>query len=218
MFEAPSTISPYHIFLLRHAQSVGNAQGVYQGQTEYPLTEMGIRQSQALAERWRRDGQRFNQIISSPLARAAQTAEIIAGALNAPLEIEPEWMERNNGLLAGQRPDQVIDKYPRPAFIHPYQPIGETGESQWELYLRAGRAVQRLLRHPPGRYLVVSHGGILNLAMYAILGIMPHANFHGPRFRFRNASFATLVYYPDRNSWQLEGLNDRAHWTARDEH
>jgi broad specificity phosphatase PhoE len=75
--------------------------------------------------------------------------------------------------------------------MHPYQAVGETGESQWELYLRAGRAVQNLLKNPPGRYLVVSHGGILNLAFYAILGIAPQANFTGPRFRFANTAYAT---------------------------
>jgi len=85
------------------------------------------------------------------------------------VEMDPDWMERDNGLLAGLRPDQVEERQLRPPFIHPYQRIGETGESQWELYLRAGRAVQGLLHRPPGRYLVVSHGGILNHALYAIL-------------------------------------------------
>jgi 2,3-bisphosphoglycerate-dependent phosphoglycerate mutase len=132
--------------------------------------------------------------------------------VNAPLAMDDEWMERNNGVLSGLRPEEAAQIYPRPGFIHPYLPIGETGESQWELFLRAGRALQRLLARPIGRYLVVSHGGILNMAMYAILGIPVQANFTGPRFRFGNTAFATLTYDPAEHKWTLYGINDRSHW------
>ncbi len=211
MFANEPTDSVYHIVLLRHAQSVGNAAGYYQGQSDFPLNDTGIHQAQMLARRWSAEKVAFDEIISSTLSRARQTAEIVAEALNAGLTLNPDWMERNNGHLAGMRPDQIAEQHPRPAFIHPYWPIGETGESQWELYLRAGRAVQDLLNRPPGRYLVVSHGGILNLAMYTILGIVPQANLQGPRFRFRNTAFATLEYNPERHIWSLIGLNDRRH-------
>jgi 2,3-bisphosphoglycerate-dependent phosphoglycerate mutase len=211
MFANEPTDNLYTILLLRHAQSVGNAAGYYQGQSDFPLNETGIRQAQMLARRWKAEKLNFDEIITSPLSRAQQTAEIIGEALKAPVSLDPNWMERNNGRLAGLRPDQIAEQYPRPAFIHPYWPIGETGESQWELYLRAGRAVQDLLNRPPGRYLVVSHGGILNLTMYTILGIVPQANLQGPRFRFRNTAFATLEYNPERHIWSLLGINDHRH-------
>ena len=96
--------------------------------------------------------------------------------------------------------------------IDPFLPLGHSGESQWELYLRAGKALQGLLNRPPGRYLVVSHGGLLNMVLYAMLGIVPQANFQGARFSFHNAAFATLSYNPNNHDWRLEGINDRAHW------
>lgn len=199
----------YQIVLLRHGQSEGNAQGVWQGQSDYPLNAHGIEQAQALARRWKSERRKFDCVVSSPLVRALQTAEIIAGVLGATVEQNADWMERNNGRMAGLRPDEIDQRGLRPAFIHLYQPVGETGESQWELFLRAGRAIQGLINKPPGRYLVVSHGGILNLAMYAILGITPHANLTGPRFRFRNTSFVVLEYDPTRHSWMVDSLNDR---------
>lgn len=208
----PSTHPHYRVTLLRHAQSEGNAQGVLQGQSDFPLSETGVQQAEALARRWRKDRVLFDCILSSPLSRARQTAEIIAAALGAPLELNKDWMERDNGQIAGLRPEEIDERGLRPPFVHLYQPIGMDGESQWELFLRAGRAVQDLLHRPPGKYLVVSHGGILNLAMYAILGIVPQANFHGPRFRFRNTAFAALEYDPDRHVWALDSINDRAHW------
>lgn len=202
----------FHVTLMRHAESTGNAEGLHQGQADFPLTEKGRRQARSLARRWLREGLSFQGMVCSPLRRARQTGEIIASLLHAPLELDADWMERDNGLLQGKHPEQAAQVYARPAFIHPYQPIGGTGESQWELYLRAGRAIQRLLDHPPGRYLVISHGGILNMAMYAILGIPVQANFSGARFRFSNTAFATLTYSPADHKWTLYGLNDCSHW------
>lgn len=207
----------YSLTLLRHGESVGNAEGYHQGQTEFPLTEKGRAQARALADFWQAQGERFDQVIASPQSRARETAEIIAAALNLPLEFDDVWMERDNGVLGGLLWTEAEEKYPQPDFIPTYQPIGQIGESQWELYLRAGRAVQSLMHRPPGHYLVVSHGGLLNMVMYAILGIHPPPNFHGPRFRFRNTSFASLEYHPERHTWLVLGVNQRPHWPDEDE-
>jgi len=211
MLSPPHTPVRYNITLLRHGESVGNAEGKHQGQSNFPLTDKGESQSHALAQRWLSENRTFDLIISSPLSRARQTAEILSQSLHILLEFNDLWMERNNGVLAGLRPEEAIQTYPRPPFIHPYLPIGQTGESQFELYLRAGNAVQNLLHHTSGNYLVVSHGGILNMVLYAILGITPQANFYGPRFRFGNTAFATLSYNPGEHKWYVYGINDRSH-------
>ena len=213
MFEKPLQSSVYRIYLLRHGQSTGNAQGVYQGWSDYPLDETGIRQVRALAARWKAEKISFDRIVSSPLQRAHQTAEIIAAALgDIPIDLDENWKERDNGALSGLTSEQAEIQHPRPAFFSPYTPIGATGESNWLLYLRAGQAVDSLLRRPAGSYLVVSHGAILNLAMYGIMGIVPQASFAGARFRFNNAAFACLTYLADRHLWYLEGVNDHSHW------
>jgi len=206
----------YNITLLRHGESVGNAEGKHQGQADFPLTEKGEAQVRALVDRWLKEKIHFDLIISSPLSRARGTAQIIAETLHIPLDFSPLWMERDNGVLAGLRPEEAIVTYPRPPFIHPYLPIGQTGESQWELYLRAGKAVQDVLHRPAGNYLIVSHGGILNMVLYAILGITPQANFYGPRFRFGNTAFASLSYNPNEHKWYIHGINDRTHWQSED--
>jgi len=208
----------YHITFLRHGESVGNAEGYHQGQSDFPLTDKGRQQAHSLAKRWQEEGKHFDAAISSPLARAKENAEIITASLGLPLEFDPLWMERDNGQLAGLRPEDASIKYPRPPFMHPYLAVGQTGESQWELYLRGGHAVQSLLDRPPAAYLILSHGGILNMVLYAILGIAPHANFQGPRFRFSNTGFATLTYDPAEHKWAVLGINDRLHWSEPDEH
>lgn len=214
----------YYITLLRHGESTGNAGGYLQGQADFPLSDTGRDQIQALAARWLSEGVTFDRVISSPLLRARETAEIIAEKLASsqdseeiPVEFDPVWMERDWGLISGLHHSEAEERSPRPEFIPTYQPIGVTGESQWELYLRAGRGIQALMDKPAGRYLVVSHGAILNMAMYAILGIVPQANFHGARFLFHNTGFAKLVYDPAEHIWLVEGVNDYAHWDFEDE-
>ncbi len=211
------TTSIFHFTILRHGESLGNFEGRHQGQADFPLTDLGRQQTRALVERWKNEKKLFDLIISSPLIRARETAEIISSELKLPLELDPLWMERNNGLMAGLSPEEVRDSLPQPDFIHPYQAIGLTGESQWELYLRAGKAVQSLINRAPGSYLIVSHGGLLNMFFYAVLGIAPQPNFHGPRFRFNNTAFATLHYNPSSHRWYVIGLNDHLHWNIKEE-
>jgi 2,3-bisphosphoglycerate-dependent phosphoglycerate mutase len=217
MFYSKQPDGPYNFTLLRHGQSVGNAQGYYQGQSDFPLDDTGKAQAKALARRWQDEFRRFDLAITSPLSRAHQTAEIVTNALGVPLEEDPLWMERDIGILSGLHQDEIAERHPRPDFMIPYQHFGEHGESQWDLYLRAGQAVQSLIERPPGDYLVVSHGGILNMALYAILGIIPQANFQGTRFRFRNTSFARLVYLPDKHVWWLESFGDHRHLEQSDQ-
>jgi broad specificity phosphatase PhoE len=207
----------YDIVLLRHGESVGNVESRWQGQSDYPLTDKGQAQARALSLRWQNEKRTFDRIFSSPLRRAKETADIIAEVLHTPVETDPVWMERNIGAIAGMTVDEVNRQMPREKFKTPYAPaVGDEGEGDWALFIRAGQALHRLLQHPPGRYLVVSHGGILNQLMYAIVGITPGAGLSGPRFRFQNSGFAHVVYYSDSHRWQINVLNDRTHWNGKE--
>lgn len=203
--------SIFQITLLRHAESAGNADGYFQGQLDYPLTGYGKQQANHLAKYWVTHNPHFDLVISSPLLRARNTAEIICAELNIPLEIEDLWMERNAGKLQGLNRIEAQQLLPQPTFINPYLPFGGNGESQWELYLRAGGALNKLLQLPPSRYLIVSHGGLLNMVLYAILGISPQANFQGARFDFLNTAYANLTYSPANHHWRVLELNNHPH-------
>lgn len=203
---------PFFITLLRHGESVGNAESRWQGQADFPLTERGRAQARALAERWQREGAQFDYAISSPLTRAKETAEIIASALRLTIESNPLWLERDNGEFSGLTADEVRESFTPPEFTTPYDPVGLDGEGDWELFLRAGQALHDLLKRPPARYLIVSHGGLLNQVMHAVVGVAPQANDAGVRFRFGNTGFAQLIYFPHRHRWAIDKLNDHAHW------
>jgi broad specificity phosphatase PhoE len=203
---------PFQITLLRHGESVGNAESRWQGQSEYPLTETGRTQAQALAQRWNKEKMKFDYVISSPLERARETAQIVASALNLKVEFDPLWMERDNGEFSGLTAHEVRQNFQHPSFITPYDAVGVDGEGDWELFLRAGQALHNLLKRDPAKYLIVSHGGLLNQVMHAIVGVAPQANNAGTRFRFGNTAFAQLSYYPHQHRWAIDKLNDHAHW------
>ncbi len=199
--------SKYLFVLLRHGESEGNARNVHQGQADFPLTEAGREQARRLARAWAEQGVTFDGIIASPLKRAAETARIVAETLGFPVEAivyDAVWKERDKGNFTGQPFHQTAAS---PASL--YHPVGETGESIWEVYQRATEALRRLLANPPGRYLVVSHGGITNLVIHAILGIPPQPYPHTPSFRFPNTGYIVFSYRPEPHRWHILGLCHR---------
>ena len=193
----------YDFVFLRHGESVGNAEERFQGQSEYPLTEVGRLQTRALGERWLKSGMKLDLAITSPLMRAIETAKIIADLLKIPVETDPIWMERNAGEIAGLTRQEALQRFPEPERRTPYDAFGENGEGDWELFLRAGTAIHRLLKRPPGRYLIVTHGGLLNKVMYVVLGIPVQNNINGPSFRFANTGYAIFNYLPVRHQWRM---------------
>ena len=193
----------YDFVFLRHGESVGNAEERFQGQSDFPLTETGREQARALADRWFKEEMKFDLVLTSPLSRAQETAKIVAGKLSVQVEANPIWLERNAGGVSGLTREEASKLFPEPEFTTPYDAFGESGEGDWELYLRAGKALHDLIKRPAGKYLIVTHGGLLNKVMYVILGIPVQANFNGPRFRFDNTGFAEFNYKPARHQWRM---------------
>jgi broad specificity phosphatase PhoE len=201
----------HHLTLVRHGLSVANRERIVQGQADYPLSQEGRRQAEALAAHWTQLGVNFDVIISSPLLRARQTTEILAERLGASFEQDPCWMERHWGHAQGLPYDEVRDQFlheSRGVFDH----IFETGESDWEIYQRAADGLRTLLSRPAGRYLIVSHGGLLNYVMRIVATIPPAASWsRSVRFHFDNCSTTRIRFDPAENRWTLEALNDRSH-------
>ncbi len=143
--------------------------------------------------------------------RARQTAEIIAEVLGGQVAFEPLWKERYFGDWEGLQAEEIRKLNPLVDFFHPYDPAGGIGESVVDLFSRAGRALQNLLRCDPGSYLIVAHGAILQMALYTALGINPFGSSSQVRFRIYNTAFAELTYDPIQRQWWVLGLNNHPH-------
>ena len=155
--------------LIRHGQSTANASGVWQGQMEFPLSELGRRQAAEAGRALRGDGA-ISGVYSSPLSRAFETAEILARAAGYGGDVVPVagLTERHGGLLQGHT--WAEQEARDPEFARKFLAVPE--EQRWamvgaetdeEILARFEDAVSAILsRHAPGdKLVVVSHGGVM---------------------------------------------------------
>lgn len=162
------------IWLVRHGQTDWNLHGIYQGQSDIPLNETGIAQARALAATL--NGTRFDAIYSSDLARALQTASLIAAVLGLPVNPDPRLREINQGVWEGQTIDAVRQKYqpdfsPNPKYIS--TPRAEGAESLEQVIRRVVAAANEYhQRHNGGRVLLSTHG-LSAAALYAVASQIP---------------------------------------------
>jgi broad specificity phosphatase PhoE len=150
------------LWLIRHGQTDWNVEGRYQGQSDVPLNATGLDQAAALAASL--DGQHFDALYSSDLARAYQTAEVIAAHTGLPVQTDPRLREINQGDWQGRTLDEIKGIYnegtqARRVTIDPVTARAPGGESVWEVSQRMAQAADDIARrYPAGRVLVVGHG------------------------------------------------------------
>ena len=190
------------LVLLRHGRSEADDLRIHEGRYDSALTERGRQQAEERLADFEQQGLSFDRVVSSPLARARATAEVISRGLGAPLVIDPDWTEMDKGWLAGLPFDEAARRFPKPASRDLYRRYHE-GESVAELHARALRAVARIAAGGEGRVLVVSHGAILNAAMRCLLGIAPAPDEAGAHFAFGDLGYAILTYHPQKHAWRL---------------
>ncbi|MCP3987301.1 MAG: histidine phosphatase family protein [bacterium] len=95
---------------IRHAESTMNAAGLWQGQADAPLSQRGREQARALAEELRSES--IAALVCSDLSRARETAEILAGALDLSLRLEPGLREMDVGAWSAQPHAELVERYP----------------------------------------------------------------------------------------------------------
>lgn len=164
-------------YLIRHGESVSNAAGRVQGQEDVDLSAVGERQAEAVAA-WSRGlvasgGAGVEEIWSSPLARARQTAERIAATLGLPLLIADDLRELHAGIFQGHLWADLEERFP--AEVARWR-SGDAdyaipgGESRAQLAARGRAVLESLAARPVTAMIVVAHGGILTAALGSLVG------------------------------------------------
>jgi len=156
------------ILLARHGQTAWNALGRLQGHTDIELDATGRTQARELARSLGDAG--ITRVWSSDLARAKETAAIVAGELGLPPpEVDAELRERKFGVFEGLTRDECAAQHPdawRAWVAQTSHPPG--GEPRADATARMQRALLRLVGD--GTTLVVSHGGVMRLWLMDVLG------------------------------------------------
>ena len=162
------------LLLARHGQTLWNAAGRYQGQSDPPLSPEGEAEAAALAGTLR--GERVGCVLASPLRRAAATAAILARALGLPPPVtEPRLIELGYGAWEGLTQAEVKARWPallrcwkqRPESVS--FPDGEdlaTVRARLDALL-AGRPWEAAGAADAGAVLLVTHAGPIRLLRLA---------------------------------------------------
>lgn len=143
-----------HFGLLRHGQTDWNINFLLQGVTDIPMNRTGIDQIRLAAKAIRRED--WDVVLTSPLDRARQTAEIIQSELGFDSVIEEQLLiERSFGEAEGLSHEQWRQKYANLDHI-------PGGESRTELAERSQLLLDNVASNFAGkRVLAVSHGALI---------------------------------------------------------
>ncbi len=167
---------------LRHGATDWNREGRFQGRTDNPLNEDGMRQAQEAASMLR--GLGISRIVASPLVRAARTAEIIAAAIAVPLAIDEGIIEYDFGSLEGLPVRDVMIRHGVNSATGLVSILGGDGES-WDAMTERSLACVSLWldRHPGDDLLFVCHDAVMQGMANALTGSY-FKNSHGIPFRY----------------------------------
>jgi broad specificity phosphatase PhoE len=161
------------LYLARHGRTAWNVERRFQGATDIPLDDVGRAQALELANALRG---RFETVIASNLARASETAQIVADAQNLELlALDPDLRERGYGKFEGLTADECAAQYPEvwnaPGRDRNFLPPG--GEPVEAVGVRVTRGLLRCIERLRGRHrsaLVVSHGTALRIFLEQLTG------------------------------------------------
>lgn len=198
-------MSTLEICLVRHAESVSNADGLWQGHGDSPLSDRGRTQTDALKHALA--DEEYDLVVSSDLSRAADTAQSARG----PLELDPAWREIDVGDWEGMTMEQVVERFPEQiAALKERRTFAVGGGESWPgVFERTDGALRTLRERMPegGRAIVFTHGGIIAAILAGLVGA--RGRWPWPLGRMRNTGRTTLRFSGDRV--ELVGHNDDSH-------
>lgn len=176
--------------LLRHGQTDWNIDLRLQGTADIPMNEFGISQIQRATKFL--SAQSWDLVLSSPLGRARQSADIVATELGIErLEIEPLLLERSFGVGEGLTYAEWGERYSKLDEI----PGAESATAVTE---RSRLLLQHIESNFKGaRVLAVSHGALIRF----VLAEVTEGKIPPPGERLQNASLHTLRH---STAWNLD--------------
>lgn len=201
------------LIFIRHAQSIWNEIGRWQGQANPPLAENGYAQARLLARRL--SGWKIDHLYTSDLERAATTAAILGESLGLVPMIDPIWRERGIGVFEGLTMGEIVERYPEAWATRLFGPMTGIPKAEApEVVLgRAATGCAALMaRHPDETVAVVSHGGMILAILVHLLGL-PATGFALLTGGGHTAISQVLV---EKGHTRLVGLNDSAHLELMD--
>lgn len=208
------------ILLIRHGETAWNAERRLQGHLDIALNPEGERQASLLAAALADEP--IDAIVASDLLRARQTAEALAGVLGLAVQVDRQLRERCYGGFEGLLYSEIARRFPlefaawQARDVDALLPPGANrGETFRHFHSRVTTALQRWADAHPGKTLaLVAHGGVLECAYRAALGLP----LETPRdFKIHNASINRFTLGKGRLALESWGETGHLRQGALDE-
>lgn len=193
-----------HLLLLRHGETDWNAERRMQGHRDIALNPLGRRQAAQAAPSVA--ALLPDVIVASDLARARETASIMAGRLALPFTTDTRLRETSLGDWEGLTRDEVVQGWDvewdrwRTTSAHVAPP---NGESRWQVAQRGAEVVTALDATDARRALLVAHGGLIVGLTGCLLELPEHA--WGTLIGVGNCHWVVLHRFDGR--WRLHSYN-----------
>lgn len=179
------------LYLVRHGETELNSKGLYYGWTDCGLSDKGVMQAKKVSEMLK--DITFDQVISSPLTRAKETAVIVSGWESEKILLDDRLKELNFGFWEGKhyKTIQDSDKENWDHWVNDWKkatPPG--GESFVGMYRRVRQCIKEILENYEGKTLmVVTHQGCLRIIMCVLLNLKYEGYW---RFTFDHDTYSLL--------------------------
>ncbi len=183
------------LWLVRHGETEWSRLGRHTGRTDVPLTDGGRAQARSVVRKL--DGRTFELVLSSPLARALETARLAGFA--GQVETTDDLLEWDYGADEGRTTAEI--RLDRPGWtVWRDGPLdGETSE---EVAARVDRVIERV-RSAEGDVLVFAHGHLLRVLAARWLGEPPT---EGRLYALSTATVSVLGW--ERDTAVIERWNE----------
>lgn len=150
-------------YFVRHGQTEWNVENKICGVTDSPLTPQGHKQAEntarLLKEKIDRGEVHIDEILTSPLSRAYDTAMEISRIINVPVKIERRLIEQNFGKWEGTARNGEAFKKTKENFTDTFG----GGESMMKTGQRVYNLIDDLKKESDKTYLLVAHNGIARI-------------------------------------------------------
>jgi len=194
--------------VVRHGETLWNQQLKIQGHLNSNLSELGIRQAQAIANAL--VGNQFDALYASDLGRAVQTAEIIAQRLNLKVVTDVRLRERCYGIVQGLTHDEFQQELPEQYALYLSGntefiiPGGENARQFFDRVLSCAHEIAE--RHSRQHVAIVTHGGVLDTFIRKTFDLPLGAS---RRYSLFNSSINSFTVSDSK--WKLESWGNILH-------
>jgi broad specificity phosphatase PhoE len=198
-----------HVLLIRHGQSQGNAERRFGGHTATPLSTRGRKQAHATATTLKDEG--LTAIYSSDLARAVETADVLAKLAGLPVQATTAFRERSVGVMEGLTFEDAAQQHPEQyaaLLRRDFEHVLTGGESYRQLLDRARNKLDDIIEeHRGGKIAIFSHTGTICILVLHLMGALDSpelkpvwissANCGVTRFELRDDGFIRVLMVND---------------------